>query len=109
MLEDGRRLVLKRIVPGGDWLARHTGDQGREGILFGDGRDERFPADLDPATRAAELADGAWWMAMDDVSGLAVRDRRADQPRAERPHARGDGRRLARVLGGGGRLRLQLR
>jgi hypothetical protein len=68
VLEDGRKLVLKRIVPGGDWLARHTGDEGREGILFAEGAMSRFPAGLDPATRAAELDDGAWWIAMDDVS-----------------------------------------
>ena len=68
LLEDGRRLILKRIVPGGDWLARHTGDEGREGILFSDGAMGRFPGGLDPATRAAELHEGAWWVAMDDVS-----------------------------------------
>jgi hypothetical protein len=69
VLENGRKLVLKRIVPGGDWLARHTGDEGREGILFAEGAMSRFPADLDPATRAAEPDAGAWWIAMDDVSG----------------------------------------
>ena len=48
MLEDGRRLILKRIVPGGDWLARHTGDEGREGILFSDGEMGRFPGRARP-------------------------------------------------------------
>ena len=67
-LRDGRKLILKRIVPGGDWLARHTGDEGREGILFSDGAMGRFPACLDPATRAVEFDDDAWWIAMDDVS-----------------------------------------
>jgi hypothetical protein len=68
LLEDGRKLILKRIVPGGDWLASHTGDEGREGILFSDGAMDRFPAGLDSAIRAAELDDGAWWLAMEDVS-----------------------------------------
>lgn len=68
LFEDGRRLILKRIVPAGDWLARHTGDQGREGILFSEGAMDRFPARLDSAIRAAEFGDGAWWLAMDDVS-----------------------------------------
>ena len=68
VFEDGRRLVLKRIVPGGDWLARRTGDRGREGILFSGGEMKRFPERLDPAIRAAEFHDGAWWVAMVDVS-----------------------------------------
>ena len=68
VLEDGRRLVLKRIVPEGDWLARFTGDRGREGLLFAEGATARFPPNLDSAVRAAEFDGEAWWLAMDDVS-----------------------------------------
>jgi len=68
VLEGGRRLILKRIVPGGDWLARISRDRGREGLLFDRGTMARFPAGLDSAIRAAVLDEGAWWLAMDDVS-----------------------------------------
>ncbi len=30
VLADGRRLVAKRIIPGSNWIDRHTGDEGRE-------------------------------------------------------------------------------
>jgi hypothetical protein len=67
VLANGRRLVLKRIVPGGDWLASSTGDRGREGLLFAEGVMGRFPPSLDSAIRAAEFDGEAWWLAMDDV------------------------------------------
>ena len=67
VLDDGRRLVLKRIVPEGDWLARFTGDRGREGLLFAEGATGLFPPSLDSAVRAAEFDGDAWWLAMEDV------------------------------------------
>ncbi len=65
---------MKRIVPGGDWLARFTGDGGREGILFSDGHMSRFGERLDPAIREALFDGEAWWLAMDDVSGYLFGD-----------------------------------
>ena len=37
VLSDGRRLVAKRIVPGTNWIDRHTADEGREALLFRSG------------------------------------------------------------------------
>ena len=43
MLADGRRLVAKRIVPGSNWIDRHTKDEGREALLFTSGVLGRIP------------------------------------------------------------------
>lgn len=69
VLEDGRALIAKRIVPGSDWLGRATRDPGREALLFADGVFARMPAAVDPAIVAAERDGGAWWVVMRDVSG----------------------------------------
>ena len=68
VLEDGRALIAKRIVPGSDWLGRATHDPGREALLFTGGVFDRMPAAIDPAVVAAEPEDGAWWVVMRDVS-----------------------------------------
>lgn len=68
VLEDGRALIAKRIVPGSDWIGRGTGDPGREAILFADGSFSRLPRTVDPAVVAAEREADAWWVVMRDVS-----------------------------------------
>jgi hypothetical protein len=68
-LEDGRALVCKRIVPEAGWLERLSEDRGREGILFAEGAFDRMPPELDPTiVSALREDDGAWWIAMRDVS-----------------------------------------
>jgi hypothetical protein len=47
VLADGRRLVVKRIVPGTNWMDRHTKDEGREALLFTSGVLGRLPEAID--------------------------------------------------------------
>ena len=66
-LADGRRLIAKRLDPSEDWVARWTGDRGREAILARDG----VLADLegiDPAVVTAVPDGDAWWVVMRDVT-----------------------------------------
>jgi hypothetical protein len=67
-MADGRRLVAKRIVPGGGWIASHTADPGREGLLVAEGWIERMPPALDHTLVDARREEGAWWVLMRDVS-----------------------------------------
>jgi hypothetical protein len=76
VLADGRRLVAKRIVPGTNWIDRHTGDKGREALLFTSGVLARLPAAIDPAVVAAERDGEAWWVVMRDVSASLLPDGR---------------------------------
>ncbi len=69
LMADGRRLMAKRIVPGGGWLAAHTEDPGREALLVRDGWLARMPASLDPTLIDAEWDGVAWWVLMRDVAG----------------------------------------
>lgn len=75
-MADGRRLVAKRIVPGGGWIGAHTEDRGREALLLTDGWLAQMPPSLEPALIDAEEAEGAWWVLMKDVSGSLWRDGR---------------------------------
>jgi hypothetical protein len=68
VLEDGRALIAKRIVPGSDWLGRVSRDRGREALFHVEGAFERLPAQVDPAVVAAEREGDAWWVVMRDVS-----------------------------------------
>jgi aminoglycoside phosphotransferase (APT) family kinase protein len=68
VLEDGRTLIAKRIVPGSDWIGRATRDPGREALLFADGSFARLRGSVDPAVIAAEREGDAWWVVMRDVS-----------------------------------------
>jgi hypothetical protein len=68
VLADGRRLIAKRIVPGTNWIDRHTRDDGREALLFTSGVLRRMPDAIDPAVVAAERDGDAWWVIMRDVS-----------------------------------------
>ena len=74
VLADGRRLVAKRIVPGKNWIDRHTKDEGREGLLFTSGVLGRMPAAIDHAVVAAERDGDAWWVVMRDVSASLLAD-----------------------------------
>jgi hypothetical protein len=76
MLADGRRLVAKRIVPGSNWIDRHTADEGREALLFNSGVLERVQEAIDHAIVAAERDGEAWWVVMRDVSDSLLADER---------------------------------
>jgi hypothetical protein len=76
VLADGRRLIAKRIVPGTNWIDRHTRDEGREGLLFTSGVLARMPAAVDHAVIAAERDGDAWWVVMRDVSASLLPDGR---------------------------------
>lgn len=68
VLADGSRLVAKRIVPGSNWIDRHTADKGREALLFRSGVLDRVEAVIDHAIVATERDGDAWWVVMKDVS-----------------------------------------
>lgn len=74
VLADGRRLVAKRILPGANWIDRHTKDDGREGLLFTSGVLARMPPAVDHAVVAAERDGDAWWVVMRDVSDSLLPD-----------------------------------
>jgi hypothetical protein len=73
VLADGRRLVAKRIVPGSNWIDRHTADEGREALLFRSGVLDRVQA-IDHTIVAAERDGEAWWVVMKDVSDSLLSD-----------------------------------
>jgi hypothetical protein len=52
-LRDGQSLVLKHLVPGGDWIAQGTKDEGRELTFFESGVLERLPPTIDHAVVSA--------------------------------------------------------
>jgi hypothetical protein len=76
-LGDGRVLVLKHVVAGGDWLGRATGGTPRTADLWRSGVLQRIPAEIDHAVLAVhpDPADG-WWIAMRDVSATMLGDER---------------------------------
>lgn len=74
VLADGRRLIAKRIVPGTNWIDRHTKDDGREALLFTSGVLGRMPPTIDHAVVAAERDGDAWWVVMRDVSAFLLAD-----------------------------------
>ena len=74
VLADGRRLIAKRIVPGTNWIDRHTKDEGREALLFTSGVLGRMPQRIDHAVLAAERDGDAWWVVMRDVSASLLPD-----------------------------------
>lgn len=79
----GRTFVLKRVVPGSDWLARATRDQGRTARLYEAGAFSVMPERLEHGIVAvARDGDGAW-VAMRDVSGqLLPADERLSRARS---------------------------
>jgi hypothetical protein len=74
VLTDGRVLIAKRIVPGGDWIGRASSDPGREGLLFTSGVLDRLPDAVDHAMVAAARDGDAWWLVMRDVSDELLDD-----------------------------------
>ncbi len=68
VLDDGRRLVAKRVVPGANWLDRHSRNEGREALLFRDGVLDRVATAFDHAVVAIARDGDAWWVVMRDVS-----------------------------------------
>jgi len=76
VLADGRRLVAKRIVPGSNWIDRHTADDGREALLFTSGVLERVQPAIDHTIVAAKRDGEAWWVVMEDVSDSLLPDDR---------------------------------
>jgi hypothetical protein len=74
VLADGRRLIAKRIVPGTNWIDRHTKDEGREALLFTSGVLGRMPHAIDHAVVAAERDGDTWWVVMRDVSASLLPD-----------------------------------
>jgi hypothetical protein len=83
--EDGTAFVLKRIIPGADWLARATGDDGRTARLHAAGAFEAMPASIEHGIVAVARTDDAAWVAMRDVHehllGEVARLTRADSRR----------------------------
>ena len=98
VLADGHRLVAKRIVPGTNWIDRHTKDEGREALLFTSGVLGRMPHAIDHAVVAAERDGDAWWVVMRDVSDPAARRQATDQGGAP-AHAGGREPDVGGVLG----------
>ncbi len=74
VLADGTRLVAKRIVPGANWIDRHTADEGREALLFRSGVLDRVQGAIDHSIVAAERDGEAWWVVMKDVSDSLLSD-----------------------------------
>jgi len=74
VLADGSRLVAKRIVPGSNWIDRHTADEGREALLFRSGALHRVQGAIDHTIVAAERDGEAWWVVMRDVSDSLLSD-----------------------------------
>ena len=86
---DGWTLIGKRVDPSADWIARQSGDPGREGLLYTEGLFERMRPAIDPAVVAAEHEGDAWWVVGRDVS-----DRLLD---ADSPISRDQNRRVLRA------------
>ena len=74
VLADGTRLVAKRVVPGTNWIDRHTKDEGREALLFTSGALKRMPEAIDHAVVAAARDGDACWVVMRDVSASLLPD-----------------------------------
>jgi hypothetical protein len=74
VMADGSRLVAKRIVPGSNWIDRHTADEGREALLFRSGVLDRVQAAIEHTIVAAERDGEAWWVVMEDISDSLLSD-----------------------------------
>ena len=77
-LDDGRRLIVKRISPRWDVLMRITHDDGRAGRLWAEGVFDRFPPAIEHATIAAEPdpETSGWTIIMRDLSSALLPDDR---------------------------------
>ncbi len=71
-LDDGTRLVRKRVSPEWDWISRATGDDGRALVMWKQGVFERIPSTVHHATVGVEPEDNGWSIFMRDVSDAMV-------------------------------------
>ena len=79
-LRDGRDLILKRVSPRWDWMARETHDDGRLAFMWENGLLARMPEVIDHAIVAVERDGDAWNVFMRDVSSELIRaDERFDR------------------------------
>lgn len=84
-LEDGRRLVCKRVSPTWDWISRATGDDGRALRMWEDGLFDRVPASIEHSVVAVEPEDDGWAVYMRDVSASMIApDRRLGREEVRR-------------------------
>jgi len=65
---DGRRLVVKTLDSGRDWVMRATGDDGRILRLWSAGVLRRLPAGVDAAVETVEATPRGWLVVMRDVT-----------------------------------------
>jgi aminoglycoside phosphotransferase (APT) family kinase protein len=71
-LNDGTRLVVKRISPSWDMAMRATHDRGRAATLWTSGALDRLPPSIDHAIVAAEPEGDGWVIVMRDVSSALL-------------------------------------
>lgn len=71
-LGTGEPVVIKHIRPARDWMARATGDSGREALLHLDGVYGSLPPEISSPVIEAVQADDGWLIVMRDVH--AARD-----------------------------------
>ena len=97
VLDDGTRLIAKRVGPGADWLGRVTRDRGRTALLWQAGAFERMPAELDHGIESV-IADGdGWWVVMRDLSATFLGEERRLSRSESPPHSRRRSRDARRV------------
>jgi hypothetical protein len=72
VLANGDRLVVKHVVPAGDWIMRGTHDEGRAAALWLDGVLDRVPAVIDHTVLGAEATEHGWLLVMRDVAETFV-------------------------------------
>lgn len=79
-LRDGRNLLVKRVSPEWDWMARETRDEGRLAAMWQSGLLARVPAGIDHTIVGVERDGEAWNVFMRDLSNALIpRDARFDR------------------------------
>ncbi|MDQ3723850.1 MAG: phosphotransferase [Actinomycetota bacterium] len=71
-LRDGRNLLVKRVSPESDWMARETHDEGRLSAMWASGLLARVPEVIDHTIVAVERDGNAWNVFMRDVSDALI-------------------------------------
>ena len=74
VLTNGRALVVKHVLDGGDWIMRATADHGRAAQRWSEGVLARVPEVIEHAVVGAEQVPGGWVVIMRDVSAALVPD-----------------------------------
>jgi hypothetical protein len=99
-LANGRTLVVKHVLDGGDWIMRGCHDHGRAAQLWSQGVLARVPAVIDHAVVGAEEVEGGWVVVMRDLSAALLPDHaritRDDSRRVLRAGPRSPGRLVGR-------------